>query len=524
MSVSGKIGWGFALLFVLSQQAFCQANDASAGEKGFYELGNYRIYPGEKRVDEGGMIGGCSPNGLCWDGYGYAPVKLDYDTTILVFFAGRFEFKERLQTNDVSSLRVLYQNIRDGYSPVIMDNQTVYYRNGLVDSSSPELRVALPSMKRLNDYLFEDAQGDTYAIPVDYYRSQSYRSSEEVPFKIDNLELDPATLTHIAEQCFADQNGLYWLGSYSHYVNSHLKTGVNLQLEDNFGGNTVPVLYPSYIIYGDAIYYRDKLNGPVVKKLNDFEGSLHSADIVQIEGDLILFRNGKLYMPRWIDGTHQYQLEVLLEGKEVIAPVTWDMDYQWVEKDGNLYFKGETSGDAGDGKVLGALARTREGYYLFDARKAHEPRSLYQKVFIYTHPAGEYEDFDLSQFRRIDNWFFVYKGVLYGFDNPTSSNDKRFNFEQLKPIADSGFYTDGHMVFFNNRQELYGYRHLRGAFYARVFEPIDEEMIIEGVDLPSLQIIGNGLIVDQNRIYNSTGHQMQIVPRDKLGFDIQIVN
>lgn len=487
-----------------------------------YALGGYRFYPTLGRITQFQMTGGIN-----WEGCTWASVELsDYASTTLLFINGDMVLGTTLQDVDLPSLQRIYPAKGDPRSalsalnrPQTIDSQAVYadrhtvyyYHYGTaVRNTQSGIRQPLPTMQRLSPYLFQDRDGLLYILP---YYPEVYGTNNAFPMPIEGLTLDPDTLTHIADQYYADRNGLYWLGKYTLFEGEAYKDprGTNIMLEPSHGQNITPHVDASYITYGNALFYREPFG---IRRM-----PFGVDDIARRFDNLIQTRDHRFYLG--------YREIPSLRGETLLQVIGLDMEHSWTELEDALYFRG-TEPVADEHVFGGLLVRTAQGYQLIRDVQYGDQRRLeaapYAAVYIYNQPRGSYEPLEPSEYRLIDSWFYVYKNALYGFDNPTYSDNPQFDYAHLAPITGTNYYTDGHTTFYNMERDLYRYR-MNGP-YTRIFQPIAPELIFTGIDFDSLQIINASTIRDSQHIYRVADNKssIQIVPIKALGLHVQFAD
>ena len=242
--------------------------------RSFYELNHYRIYPEEKAIEEGRMIGG-----IDWDGYAFfKDERIHYETTALVFLNGEFRFKEYLSHLDLPTLQLLYpQGVYPNgsvfISAVFIDKNNVYY-NGSAVSGEVGYYYPLPdtqTKKRVHPYLWQDKKGTLYLMPQVY----TGRGVERFMFSVDEMGLDVASFKHLYGYLYADKNGLYWLQEPHEYMNQ--KEG-SVQVETNTGQPVATEIVYEYVGYGENVYYRPLASirpTLVEEKISDIKKRFH---------------------------------------------------------------------------------------------------------------------------------------------------------------------------------------------------------------------------------------------------------
>lgn len=486
-----------SLFLSISLNAFAQQEINSSN---YYELGNYRIYPQEKIITQGGMFGECTKNGVCRDGYGYFPLEhLDFDNTALVFINRQMHFKEDLPSVDLNTLETLYPDtpvLHRGtiYSfPVFADKKNLYISinssNALTDEKSPG-RISLPQMPRINPYLLKSEQGEYFVI------LRNIHQPEDAIQKLEELDLDPATLKYVAGNFYTDKNGLYWLGSF--YNSKTGKHERNKKLEDRHGKSIVPQIMSDSICYDEAIYVKNA-SSPT-------KYPYQASDVAKRVKHYDILKNGKVTAGYY---NNPAPVELAFHPYVVMAQDA----YVYAQND-ELFFKGVQS--VGESNSYGMILKTDNNYLLVNNGNNPNEVKPFRQLNIYNVTKNAYEPFETQHYRQIDEEFYIYKGALYGYGAPTFSNDTRFDYTKLQRISYSYYYTDGKYMFYNDQQDKYRYT----LNYNRTFQPINPRMIIENVDFTTLEIVNENLLIDKDRIYTLTNNPepgIQVIPRNKLG-------
>lgn len=459
----------------------------------YYELGSYRFYPEEKLITRYGLSGTCERNGLCRSFSVNEPLKhINYDSTVLIITGRDFLFKEDLQDVDLSSLQLLYPEtpvLHHSYIyeyPVYADRHTVFYSVQALKEKNTTKRFTIPAMSSRHRYLLENSSKEQFVIP------RTYGQDTPFPTSTSHLQLDAATLDYLDSHYYADKNGLYWLGKYK----QGKQTETGLMLENNLGKTTSPQSYQNIITYGQSVYFKNWFS-PI--KL-----PYQAGDIAEHLGLYVRLKNDELYTGE----------------KKVILPAGLT-DYRLLsssalmfERNGALYFKGPE--EIRDDKKSGLLVHAKTGFYLLNAY--HPAQNLhYDQVFIYDPLKQAYEPLNVENFREVDNQYYVYKNKLYGYTAPSFSDEPRFNFNNIQRLSYSNYYSDGKQVFYHNPQDI-KYTPER---YNWQYKPISTDRIIEGVDLASLQVINENMLIDDARIYQP---DRLPIPRDRLGIKIMVIN
>lgn len=199
------------------------------------------------------------------------------------------------------------------------------------------------------------------------------------------------------------------------------------------------------------------------------------------------------------------------------------------EHNGTLYFKGIEAINTGSNSDYlyrsGPLFYTDNGFYLINARSKPIHYTSGQ-VQIYNQITRAYEPLEIEHFREIDEYFYTYKNALYGYEVPVFHNSSNINYDQLQRIAYSYFYTDGRIVFYNADSRI----KIPSLDYAREFHPIAPGLIIEGVDLDSVQVINEYMLIDAKNIYTiaqvyidqQSQYRIQTISRGQLGFEVLV--
>lgn len=491
-------------IFLLLSISFHVFSQQEINTSPYYDLANYRIYPQEKIIKLWGEFGSCS-NGMCYENNGYTAVKhIDFDSTALVFIDRQMYFKEDLSDVDLNTLTAIYPDTPVSYggqryhSPIFSDKKNLYissFHNALTNSESP-YRIPLPQMQRLNPYLFKNDQNEYFII------LRTFNKPEEAIQKIDDVKLDPNTLKYVVGSFYTDKNGLYLLGNF--YNDNTHQYEKNKKVEDSHGQLVIPKITKNTISYGEAIYGK---NERLLAKY-----PYPSRDVVKRIGNYDILKNGKV--------TSGYYKNPAPE-EFAIYPFIADAYPACIfEQDGELYFKGTQK--VKNGYTYGLLFKTDQDYISVNYHNGEKEIKHFKQLNIYNVTKNTYEPFEIKRYRQVDEDFYIYKGALYGYGAPTFSHDPRINYAKLQRISYSNYYTDGKYMFYNSQTDRYRY----APNYARTFEPINPNMIINNVDFATLEIVNENLLIDKNRIYtikNTTEPGIDAIPRNKLGIKTIVI-
>lgn len=463
-----------------------------------FEIAEYQIIPNRQLilVRQKTMGSKMMPDGeqLHWHGFEFVPTSLiDFKSTSLLFAGNIMSFKEFFPITgvDFSSLQLIENSLGRTLILSSLEN-SVYLGQNVIDVSG---------YTHLRHSLFKNKQGQLFFIPFGYNN-----------LKPVTLNLDAATLKHLAVNYYTDKNGLYDFGQMK-------------MLESSKGQSIEPQLFDRYFIYGDAAYtyaeaYSDKVEpGPMrldATKLREINMTYQS-----------YLTDGKIILK--LTDSFTNTMSPVVKAKDIIQintlaePVNeWDLfDTISIDTDQKGYsFYYLSPSMKGSGGYSYDLIKTANRFYGVTGSSESLKAKRLADVQIYNATTEKYETIDVSQFRRITTNFYNYKERLYYDDAYLVITD--FPVNNLKVIRLNGqqteFYTDGEKLFSG-----YNLGHLE-ALGSEDNRQYKLTALYDAVDWPSLQIINNTLMVDKNNIYQSDGGNLgKVIPIKELGIEVKVL-
>ncbi|GEM_PF-4736256 len=446
-------------------------------QQAHYQLQDFRISPQERTVYK-------------WCDYSsaYEPDKLiDYNTTELVFIAGGVTFREYTDDFDLTSFKVLRQGA-NSFRDLLFADKDGLYRDFYPEESGYRSMDNLSGKIELAERVYRNPENNSIYF-VDLIGDELIEL-ENIPPGFDFKTLKP-----VCDNFFCNKDGLYVLGYiFSESTGQYSNSSVNL-LKSSNGKQIVPNITEHYIIYNGDVYARNQCDTVKKLKLNpqkirDLSEIIHpgilSDGIVTYSKFYETSSEGLERVDRWniIAETGEYNFVADEEKKVIYIPSTisvpisrMDMNIASIVWDGQKY-----------------LGISRENAV-----------STYKSVQIYNFRTKRHEELDLTKYIRPGYGLYVYDGILVK-DGVPVTNQEELNVNKLRPLTTNNplpmFYTDGVKVLCMDANNT----------------------IFKNVDMNTLRIINNELLVDKERIYSFHIGDLNVIPYRELGLKIRIID
>lgn len=446
-------------------------------QQAHYQLQDFQISPKERTVYKWSEFSsGYEPDG-----------RIDYDNTELVFIAGGVTFKEYTEDFDLNSLKVLRQGT-DSFRDLLFVDKDGLYRDFYPEESGYRSMTELSGKIKLSERVYMNSEDKTtYFIDL---IGDELIELENIPSGFDFKTLKP-----VCDNYFYNKDGLYIFGyTFSESENEGTNSSVKL-IKSSGGKQIVPKVSDLYFIYNGDVYARDqcdavkklKLNPLKVKDLSEIiQPGLLSDGTVTYSKFYETGSDGLERVSEWkiIAETGEYNF-IADEGKKIIympstisVPIArMDMAIASIVWDGEKY-----------------LGISRESAII-----------AYNSLQIYNFRTKRHEELDWKKFNRPGYGLYVYDGVLVRDGVPVKGQEV-LKVNNLRPLVANNllpmFYTDGNCVLCMDA----------------------DNTILRDVDMSTLRVINNELMVDKERIYNFHIGDFNVIPYRELGIKVKFVD
>lgn len=396
------------------------------------ELGDYGISLEDQKIGRG-IEYPCGELASC---YGYFDDgTINYKTTKFYVFDGNLVCSEDFKFNPETVQVLQSEDYRFGtrkYIPTYADNQMVSD----------------------NVYKYSHSrQSSLYGFK--WYKKQFYIKGNQIGFAnsgefhvLENSSrIDLNTFTPIVNNFFYDKNGVYAI-TFAVGIEENKPLSVSFKKIQNTKKVTFEIK-PDYVIINDSIY--DYEEGYKFKPLQLDRTKLHRIIKNDYDGGVILF-DGKNVYDRQLshysfgkkDCLESYQLDDIqclvsdLTSLELLLD-TYYSEYRYDEKLSTIYLNSDfLNEDFRDLPWLdGKIYHSSNGFYFTD----FEMESfLVKNVKILDINTEKYEDLDLSEYKHIKDYYYCYKGVLYG--NRSKVIAKNVNPNTIRIIGNDYIFND----------------------------------------------------------------------------------
>jgi len=441
----------------------------------YYELGGYRIYPAKRAIlvypDD------CIP---C-----YIDTSINFDSTALVFYGNTIDFKEHLDSAiDYNTLKVLYYSIGENNNTSVCKDKYTVYKNGLSRSGKQDISA----LNCINDWIYLDEEGEIYYLAKSGELSKMH-IYEQKPYLPD--------LEYLLDGCFLNKDGLYQLQK-KYYRGDPFYAPV--KIESSGGRKITPIMRKFYFIYDRSVYLLEdnsKWDKLEFQKLDLDATQLKEFIISDYDHSFILSDGKKTYVfPEKIRNkvnTNSISRWIQLSDNKLVF---------WYKKRTNtLYYALNKNSESGESiSMHGALINIDGNFWFINMPTNEEGKGemfSVDKVMINTGNNYDYEELDIDSYRHISGDLYIYKGVLYRNLCQRIDGYKDLDLSNLHPLMHNGtsteYYTDGKSLLYQNH-------------------------IIKNVDLASLKVITERMLIDNHNIYGGT----TVIPRDSLGVKVEV--
>lgn len=441
-----------------------------------YRLHDFQIFPKEKAVYR-------------WsdDASAFEPDKrINYNTTELVFIASGVTFKEYTEDFDLPSFKVLRQGA-DSFRDLLFVDKDGLYRDFYPEESGYRSMSELSGKVMLAERVYMNPEDKTIFF-IDLIGDELIEL-ENVPSGFDFNTLKP-----VCDNFFYNKDGLYVFGHTFAENGSHdTNSSVNL-LKSSNGKQIIPEVSEYYLVYNGDVYARNQCDAVKKLKLNprkvtDLSEIIHpgllSDGIVTYSKFYETDSEGLEKVAEWkiIAETGEYNFIADGEKKIIFMPSTISVPITKMDiAIASIIWDGE--------KYLGI---TRESLI-----------TTYKSLQIYNFKTKKHEELDWKKYNRMGYGLYVYDGILVR-DGVPVKNQEVLKVNNLRPLVTNNslpmFYTDGSHILCMDANNT----------------------ILKDVDMKTLRVINNELIVDSNRIYTFHIGDFNVIPYRELGIRIRVV-
>ena len=483
-----------------------------------YPIGEFAIDPVNRYVYSSEMTGGSFVNEdgsiTHWDGAIERPdPRIDYETTSLIVFGNFVTFKEYFPSK--CSFRGKMLRVDLGYKKYLCVKSG---RRLYTFYKGDELEIIkIAGCKHITDCVFRGRNGKIY-----FLMSMTDRTLTELT-QIENLDLP--SLQHVTTSYYTDRNGLYFFGCErsSRTGNDVTTWNHSGKLEDSGGQTIVPVVGDGYMVYGGAVYStKDEF---CVSKL-------------ELDGNLL----NEISFEQYGDGKNHY----LTDGTNIYRK--WGTSRSWEKTSiDNVFLSGSIDDHPEQWKCVNETAieigmhRKIETTYFFPSveRKNYSGGRLYHSgndffvvrressqtkpvvvkidsALIHNFDTQQYEPLEINQYRHLTRDTYIYKNHLYNYGQPILND---INLNELEFIKGHSHRTN----FLWDGKTLLHIRTFNGFDKTDDGYLIFRKPLVQNVDIETLKVIGEDLLLDKNNIYSANHDGITVIPMRELGLSI-IVN
>lgn len=463
---------------------FCQAQEEM--EENII-IGDYMLVPEKKEVRVYTMIGGVD-----WDGFEYQKVpEINYDTTTMLILGEEVFFKEKSPFEwNIEKLKPIY---RDDDHFVVRDDKSIYFISKLLIHKEIDVSNYTP----INDLIYRAKDGKLFFLDIETYQLSPIE-----------LEIDLASVKHIAGAFFYDKNGLYFFGEHykkntQEYYNDFIKTSEKLV----DGQNITPLFSDKYIAFKDKVFAIS--TGKFIKELNL---NLNKIIEVQMKGEAnSLITDGQTvysdtdygYDERHYNqkGLYGNSFPVLYSGvnlQKIYSPfINFEVNDNTLIFNKNHY----------DISLKLVVQIDDTPFLLMDNKK-----TKINKMLFYRPETKTTEIFDDKQLKIFKNNFILYGNTLYFNGIPVKAAE--LDIKNLREIENSDFLTDGKSIFYIGEISGFGSITIDGVEYATF-----EDRIMENAYTPKMKAVNKAVLSDGVMLI-SQGKAMKI---SDLKLDLRIL-
>lgn len=322
------------------------------------------------------------------------------------------------------------------------------------------------------------------------------------------LEIDLASMKHIAGAFFYDKNGLYFFGEHykkntQEYYNDFIKTSEKLV----DGQNITPLFSDKYIAFKDKVFAIS--TGKFIKELN-----LNPNKIIEVQmkgeanslitdGQTVYSDTDYGYDERHYNqkGLYGNSFPVLYSGGNVRKIYSPFINFE--VNDNTLIFNKNHY----DISIKLIVQIDDTPFLLMDNKKMK-----IDKMLFYSPETKTTEIFDDKQLKIFKNNFILYSNTLYFNGIPVKAAE--LDIKNLREIENSDFLTDGKSIFYIGEITGFGSMTINGVEYATF-----EDRIMENAYTPKMKAVNKAVLSDGVMLI-SQGKAMKI---SDLKLDLRIL-
>ncbi len=441
----------------------------------YYELGGYLIYPAKKTV-------------LVYRN-NYTPCYIDtlvnFDFTVLVFYGNTIDFKEHLDSSiDYNTLKILHYNIGEDNRVSVCKDKNAVYKNGLTSNDKQDISA----LNTINDWIYQNDDDEIYYLT----------KNGELP-RMQILDQKPylPDLEYLSDRCFFNKDGLYQLQE-QYYRGERFFPPV--KIESSGGRKITPIMRKFYFIYDRSVYLLEDNS-----KWDKLEFQKLDLDATHLKEFIISDYDHSFILS---DGKNTYVFPEKIRKKINTNSISrWiqlsddKLDFWYKKRTNTLYYALNKNSESGESiSMHGALINIDGNFWFINMPPNEEGKGemfSVDKVMINTGNNYDYEELDIDSYRHISGDLYIYKGVLYRNLCQRIDGYKDLDLSNLHPLMHNGtsteYYTDGKSLLYQNH-------------------------IIKNVDLASLKVITERMLIDNHNIYGGT----TVIPRDSLGVKVEV--
>lgn len=461
-------------------------------DKKYYQLGGYRIYPGEKTV-------------LVYsDNYSpcYIDTLINFDSTALVFYGNKLDFKEHLDSLiDYNTLKVLHYEIgKEYYYPSVCKDKNYIY----IDLQEKE---DISGYKNLNDCIYLNNDNEIFYLT---------KSGDLGKMDIHNEKPYLTDLEYLSDGCFYNKDGLFELQrQYNYEDERNVWFTVPVKVKSSNGRKIIPDIKRFYFTYGNDVYLRGNNTGRCRQEFQKLDlDAIHVKQFMLSEFDCSFILT---------DGKKSYIYPEKIRNKINTGSIArWiqlsddNIRFRYEKKTNTLYYALNKNSESGQFTSMhGALFHIDGNFWIISMSGKEEGKgNMFSLDKVMINAGNGYEELDINNYRYISDDLYIYKGILYGNLCQTIDSYKELDLPNLKPLkhndVSSCYYTDNKLLFYHNP----GYERQRaqdGTIYPH---------IVENVDFSSLKVVTERMLIDKNNIYNGA----IVIPIDSLGVKVEVYN
>lgn len=468
-------------LNLLLISVFCQAQEVEEN----VIIGDYMLVPKKKEVRVYRNIGGVD-----WDGFEYQKVpEINYNTTTMLILGEEVFFKEKLPFEwNIDKLKTIY---RDDYHFVVRDDKSIYFISKLLIHREIDISNYTP----INNLIYRAKDDKLFFLDVETYQLS--------PIEMD---IDLASIKHIAGAFFYDKNGLYFFGEHykknkQEYYNDFIKTSEKLVN----GQNITPMFSDKYIAFKDKVFAIS--TGKFIKELN-----LNPNKIIEVkmkenlnsfitDGQTIYSDTDYGYDERHYNqkGVYGDVFPTLYSGvnlRNIYSPLIH------FEINGNSVVFNKNHYDYSTELIV----KIDDTLFLLTDKK----KTKIDKMLFYRPETETTEIFDDKQLKIFKNDFILYGNTLYFRGVPIKAS--KLDIKNLREIENSDFLTDGKSIFYIGEITGFGSSTINGVNYATFEDRIMEKTYTPQMKAVNKDVLSDGItLISQGKVMKISDLNLDIV-------------